>query len=53
MVPSNKLQAYERVLEWPVAMVIAVLWLVGLMLEVWCVLALYLVVTALLYALAG
>jgi hypothetical protein len=34
--------AYERILELPVAVVLAVLWLVGVVIEGTCVLALYL-----------
>lgn len=48
MVTSNITRAYERILEWPVALVIGTLWLVGMMLEAWCVLAFYLVATAML-----
>ena len=36
-------QTYERFLELPVAMVLAVLWLVGVVLESVCVLTLFLV----------
>jgi hypothetical protein len=39
---------YERFLELPVAVVLALLWLVGAMLEISCALVLYLTGTALL-----
>jgi hypothetical protein len=43
-------QVYERFLELPVAVVLAVLWLAGAVIEVLCVLVLYLVGAALLQA---
>jgi hypothetical protein len=42
MLNSHVGQAYERFLELPVAVVLAVLWLVGAMLEGICALALFL-----------